>query len=168
MNLSAVYVRTEKARQEIAQRSQAIPSRARSLLMLIDDKLNGAQLLEKFASYQNSTEFLELLAEQGYIEAQAGAEAAVAATPVVAAAPSAAPAAPVSPSIHEAKRHVIRTLHDVLGPEADFLTEKIEAALTGGELRVHAAKYRDMLIEMGKPKKAAAYWETFEQLLPED
>ena len=55
-----------------------------------------------------------------------------------------------------------------LGPEADFLTEKIDVAQTAAELRVHAEKYRDMLVDMGKPKKSAAFWEAFEAALPKE
>ncbi len=179
MNPTAIYVRTEKGAAEVAQRSNAIPAKARSLLLLIDGKLNGAQLLDKFSVFPNSAEFLQQLEELGFIAAQGGAAA-----PAPAAAPPSAPAAVASAaptsgvpaaavaggprSIAEAKRVIVRTLHDALGPEADFLTEKIEGAMTVAELRKHAEKYRDMLVDMGKPKKSAAYWEAFEAALPEE
>jgi hypothetical protein len=178
MNPTAIYVRTEKGAAEVAQRSNAIPAKARSLLLLIDGKLNGAQLLDKFSVFPNSAEFLQQLEELGFIAAQGGAAMSA---PAVAAPSAPAPVAPAAPaaaapaavaggprSIVEAKRVIVRTLHDVLGPEADFLTEKIEGALTVAELRKHAEKYRDMLVEMGKPKKSAAYWEAFEAALPEE
>lgn len=181
MNPTAIYVRTEKGAAEVAQRSNAIPAKARSLLLLIDGKLNGAQLLDKFSVFPNSAEFLQQLEELGFIAAQGGAAApAPTAAPPSAPAPAAvASAAPTSGvpaaavaggprSIAEAKRVIVRTLHDVLGPEADFLTEKIEGAMTVAELRKHAEKYRDMLVDMGKPKKSAAYWEAFEAALPEE
>lgn len=164
MNPGAVYVRTEKGAEEVAHRSQAVPAKARSLLLLIDGKLTGAQLLDKFAVFPNSAELLQVLEDGGLIAAQAGAPA-----PAAAASPSgaaAAPAAAAQPGIAEAKRVIVRTLHDVLGPEADFLTEKIDVAQTAAELRVHAEKYRDMLVDMGKPKKSAAFWEAFEAALP--
>jgi hypothetical protein len=178
MNPTAIYVRTEKGAAEVAQRSNAIPAKARSLLLLIDGKLNGAQLLDKFSVFPNSAEFLQQLEELGFIAAQGGAAtpapaaaAPSAPAPVAAAAPAAAAHAAGTGgprSIAEAKRVIVRTLHDVLGPEADFLTEKIEAAMTVAELRKHAEKYRDMLVDMGKPKKSAAYWEAFEAALPEE
>lgn len=166
MNPGALYVRTEKGAEEIAHRSHAVPSKARSLLLLIDGKLTGAQLLDKFSAFPNSAELLQILEDGGFIEAQAGAPA-MAAGPAAAAAPaaSAAPAAP-QPSLAEAKRVITHTLHEVLGPEADFLTEKIDTAMTVAELRVHAEKYRDMLVDMGKPKKSAAFWQAFEAALP--
>lgn len=160
MNPGALYVRTAKGAEEVAHRSQAVPAKARSLLLLIDGKLTGAQLLDKFSAFPNSAELLQLLEDGGYIEAQAGAPA----MPAVPAA-TAAPAAP-QPGLAEAKRVITRTLHEVLGPEADFLTEKIDKAMTAAELRVHAEKYRDMLADMGKPKKSAAFWQAFEAALP--
>ena len=51
MKENFIYARTEKGAAEIAQRSQAIPARARSLLMMIDGKTTGAQLLEKLAAF---------------------------------------------------------------------------------------------------------------------
>lgn len=161
MNPTGVYVRTEKGAEEVAHRSQAVPAKARSLLMLIDGKSTGAQLLDKFSTFPNSAEFLQLLEDGGYIEVSA----AVAGAQAVSAAPVPAPAAPQQ-GLAGAKRIVVHTLHEVLGPEADFLTDKIDAALTVEELRVHAEKYRSMLVDMGKPKKAAAFWLDFEAALP--
>ena len=166
MNPGAVYVRTEKGAEEVAHRSQAVPAKARSLLLLIDGKLTGAQLLDKFAVFPNSAELLQVLEDGGLIAAQAGAPAPAAAASPSGAAAAPAPAAAAQPGIAEAKRVIVRTLHDVLGPEADFLTEKIDVAQTAAELRVHAEKYRDMLVDMGKPKKSAAFWEAFEAALP--
>lgn len=161
MNPTAIYVRTEKGAEEVAHRSQAVPAKARSLLLLIDGKLSGAQLLDKFSSFPNSQELLQLLEDGGYIEGQAGAAA-----PAAASAPAAPAPAVAQQGLNEAKRVVVHTLHEVLGPEADFLTEKIDAAITVAELRVHAEKYRDMFVDMGKPKKAAAFWQAFEAALP--
>lgn len=167
MIATAIYVRTEKGAEEVAHRSQAIPSKVRSLLVLIDGKLTGAQLIDKFSVFPNSAEYLQQLEDGGYIEAQGGAQAAPAAgSPVGAAAAAAGAAAAPEGGLVDAKRLIVQTLHDVLGPDADTLAVKIDAALTASELRVHAEKYRDMLIDMGKPKKAGVFWQAFEALLP--
>jgi hypothetical protein len=163
MIATAIYVRTEKGAEEVAHRSQAIPSKVRSLLVLIDGKLTGAQLIDKFSVFPNSAEYLQQLEDGGYIEAQAGAKPAVAAAT---AAPVASVAAAPQAGLSDAKRLIVQTLHEALGPDADQLTVKIDTALTAGELRVHAEKYRDMLIDMGKPKKAGVFWQAFEALLP--
>ena len=67
MKAASYYARTEKGAAEVAQRSQAIPARARSLLLMIDGKLTGAQLIEKLAAFPNSGELLQLLETEGYI-----------------------------------------------------------------------------------------------------
>lgn len=162
---TAVYVRTDKGAEEVAHRSQAVPAKVRSLLLLIDGKLNGAQLLDKFSSFPNSAEYLQQLEEGGYIQAQSGAPSgATAAAPAASAAPAVAPQG----GLIDAKRLVVQFLHEILGPEADYLTEKVDTALTASELRVHAEKFRDMFVNMGKPKKAAVFWQAFEELLPPD
>ncbi len=67
MKAASYYARTEKGAAEVAQRSQAIPARARSLLLMIDGKSTGAQLIEKLAAFPNSGELLQLLETEGYI-----------------------------------------------------------------------------------------------------
>ncbi|MBI2307366.1 MAG: hypothetical protein HYU78_08695 [Rhodocyclales bacterium] len=157
MNPVAVYVRTDKGAEEVAHRSQAIPSRARSLLMLIDGKASGAQLLDKFASYPNAAEFLQLLEDSGYIEALAGSAAS-----------AAGPAATVAiePGLAEAKRLLVQTLLEVFGPDADQFTGKVDNARSLAELRVLGEKYRDLIADFGKRKKSEAFWQQFEPLLP--
>jgi hypothetical protein len=166
MITTAIYVRTEKGAEEVAHRSQAIPSKVRSLLVLIDGKLTGAQLIDKFSVFPNSTEYLQQLEDGGFIEARSGVQASAVAASVAPAAATAAAAVAPQGGLNDAKRLIVHTLHEALGPDADQLTVKIDTALTAGELRVHAEKYRDMLIDMGKPKKAGVFWQAFEALLP--
>lgn len=161
MNPTAIYVRTEKAGEEIAHRSQAIPAKARSLLLMIDGKLNGTQLLEKFAGFANCSELLQLLEDGGYIEAR---QAAAAGPAAAAALPELATAA----GLRDAKRLTIQVLHEIMGPDADTFTPRVEAALTAAELRAHAEKFRDIFIDLGKPKRAAVFWQAIEQLLTPD
>lgn len=156
MNPAAVYARTEKGTEEVAHRSQAIPSRARSLLMLIDGKASGAQLLDKFASYPNAAEFLQLLEDGGYIAAVAGSSAPAAVQAVAAA----------EPGLAEAKRLLVQTLLEVFGPDADQFTGKVDDARSLAELRVLGEKYRDLIADFGKRKKSEAFWQQFEPLLP--
>lgn len=156
MNPAAIYVRTDKGAGEVAQRSQAIPSRARSLLMLIDGKASGAQLLDKFAAYPNAAEFLQLLEDGGYIAAVAGAPPAA----------SAAAPAQEEPGLAEAKRLLVQTLLEVFGPDADQFTGKVDAARTRAELRAVGEKYRDLIADFGKRKKSEAFWQRFEPLVP--
>lgn len=177
MKAGSIYVRTDKGNAEIAQRSQAIPARARSLLMMIDGKSTGAQLLEKLAAFPNSAEFLQLLEDNGHIAAIGGDAAAPAGRPAfapaatsqpaatVAAAP-AAPGAEVQAGLGAVKRFMIRTLHEVFGPDADSLTGKVDLAQTADDLRALAQKHRDLIASMGSRRKAEAYWQGIEEMLP--
>lgn len=178
MKAGSIYVRTDKGNAEIAQRSQAIPARARSLLMMIDGKATGAQLLEKLAAFPNSAEFLQLLEDNGYI-APLGGDTAVpagrpapepaATTPLPAASAAVAPAARPAEGqagLGAVKRFMIRTLHEVFGPDADSLTGKVDLAQTADDLRALGQKHKDLIASMGSRRKAEAYWQGIEEMLP--
>jgi hypothetical protein len=170
MKENFIYARTEKGAAEIAQRSQAIPARARSLLMMIDGKATGAQLLDKLAAFPNSAEFLQLLEDGGYIAPVGGPAAAGAPAPAAAAAPAARPAAGADAGgsgIGAAKRFMTRSLHEIFGPDADSLTGKVDKAQTVAELREVALKHRDLIASMASRSKSDAYWRGIEELLPE-
>jgi hypothetical protein len=172
MKENFIYARTEKGAAEIAQRSQAIPARARSLLMMIDGKTTGAQLLDKLAAFPNSAEFLQLLEDGGYIAPVGGPAAGGAPAPVAAAvaAPVAKPAAGAEAGgsgIGAAKRFMTRSLHEIFGPDADSLTGKVDKAQTVAELREVALKHKDLIASMASRGKSEAYWRGIEELLPE-
>ena len=171
MKAASYYARTEKGVAEVAQRSQAIPARARSLLLMIDGKSTGAQLLEKLAAFPNSGELLQLLETEGYIGPVDGATSG--ATPAPAPAPAATSATPAVGSgsgsgggIGAAKRFMIRSLHEIFGPDADSLTGKVDLAQTAEDLRKLAEKHRELMASMGSRRKADAYWQGIEELLP--
>ncbi|MGE5945358.1 MAG: hypothetical protein ACM35F_01490 [Betaproteobacteria bacterium] len=177
MKSGSLYARTDKGAAEVAQRSQAIPARARSLLLMIDGKATGAQLLEKFAAYPNSAEFLQLLEDGGYIAPLQGGALPSASAPAAAAtapfqgapagAPTLAPAAAGAGGIGAGKRFMVRTLHEVFGPDADSLTGKVDQAQTAADLRQLAEKHRDLIASMGSRRKAEAYWQGIQEVLPE-
>ena len=175
MKAASYYARTEKGAAEVAQRSQAIPARARSLLLMIDGKSTGAQLIEKLAAFPNSGELLQLLETEGYIGPLDGTASGVAPPP--APAPGATGAVPAPPQaaspgtgsgagVGAAKRFMIRSLHEVFGPDADSLTAKVDLAQTPEDLRKLAEKHRELMASMGSRRKADAYWQGIEELLP--
>ncbi|NJD25130.1 MAG: hypothetical protein FIB06_06965 [Betaproteobacteria bacterium] len=165
MNPNSIYARTEKGTAEVAQRSQAIPNKARSLLLMIDGKASGAQLLDKFAAFPNSAELLQILEDGGYIAAVAGAPAAAAIPrPAAAAAPVAA--APAGDSLATVRRFMNQTLREIFGPDADELSLKVDKAASEADLRTLAEKHRDLIASVGGRRKAEAYWQTIEVLLP--
>jgi hypothetical protein len=177
MKAASYYARTEKGAAEVAQRSQAIPARARSLLLMIDGKSTGAQLIEKLAAFPNSGELLQLLETEGYIGPVDGAASGAAPAPAPAPMPAAAGAMPATPQaaspgtgsgagVGAAKRFMIRSLHEIFGPDADSLTGKVELAQTFEDLRKLAEKHRELMASMGSRRKADTYWQGIEELLP--
>ncbi len=177
MKAASYYARTEKGAAEVAQRSQAIPARARSLLLMIDGKSTGAQLIEKLAAFPNSGELLQLLETEGYIGPVDGAASGAALAPAPAPMPAAAGAMPATPQaaspgtgsgagVGAAKRFMIRSLHEVFGPDADSLTGKVELAQTPEDLRKLAERHRELMASMGSRRKADAYWQGIEEMLP--
>jgi hypothetical protein len=62
---------------------------------------------------------------------------------------------------------MVRTLHEVFGPDADSLTGKVDQAQTAADLRQLAEKHRDLIASMGSRRKAEAYWQGIQEVLPE-
>lgn len=63
-----IYDKTDKGREEIATRKWHLPSRMRSLLVLIDGKQSDAQLVKKTGGLGLSAQSLEELLENGFIQ----------------------------------------------------------------------------------------------------
>src|SRR5262245_31733803 len=72
MDLSAIYRKTDKGKQEVSERPYILEGQARRLLIMIDGQRNSAEL----AVYVRAGEFertLERLLAEGYVEAADGA-----------------------------------------------------------------------------------------------
>ena len=119
-----VYQKSPKGSEAIATRQHGLTPRLRSLLILVDGK-RGFEELEKL-SPGDTGQLLGQLHDDGFIEPTAVADTAAA----VITAP--APLAPTSAAITlaDAKRFAVRRLTDVLGPNAEELCLRIEAART--------------------------------------
>lgn len=178
------YVRSDKGAAEVAQRSLSISARARALLLLIDGKSTGAELLEKFAAFPNSAELLQVLEDGGYI-AGLEVEPAVAVDAVAEASgensgqdrtddeaagefdPAEMPADGIDQaSLAAAKRQFVRSLNKVLGPDAELLIERVEQASSIRELRFQADKFRAILVEVRGQRSGDSFWRHFEDSLP--
>ncbi|HEX7642543.1 MAG TPA: hypothetical protein VF472_10105 [Burkholderiaceae bacterium] len=91
-----VFDKTSKGQEEIATRKHGLPSRLRSLLVLVDGKTTVEGLVKKVAGLGLNEESIAELLEQEYIAPHEGA-ASVQAPPPPAQAKSPAPA-PVAPA----------------------------------------------------------------------
>lgn len=63
-----IYDKTDKGREEIATRKWHLPSRMRSLLVLIDGKQSDAQLVKKTGGLGLTAQSLDELQENGFIQ----------------------------------------------------------------------------------------------------
>ncbi len=163
MDLNAVYKKTQKGQEEMAQRT-VLGMRERTLLVMVDGKTTAASLLARAQHMPDPQGLLSKLVEGGFISAEASA--APAAAP--AAASPQVPAAPTQQEqriMQETMRYAEHFLDAVLGPDADMLAVAIGKCKTIPELRTHMEKTRDVIEGMGKKRKAEEFWNTAQALL---
>jgi hypothetical protein len=114
-----IYRKTQKGAEAIATRQHGLSPRQRSVLIMVDGKRSVDDLSRLGASQGEGTQVLDDLLAAGCIEATAGA-AAIAAPAVQ---PTAAPF-----NLAETQRFASRRLTDIMGPTAESLCLRIEAA----------------------------------------
>lgn len=123
----AIYHKTPKGVEAVANRQSGLAPKLRSLLIMVDGKRSYADLAAM--ALGDCEQLLQQLSQEGFVEPVGGA------VPVGAAAAQAGPAmantepAPlVAATLPEAKRFTARLLTDLLGPSAEVLCMKIETA----------------------------------------
>lgn len=159
MDLKAVYKKTQKGLEEMAQRT-VLGMRERTLLVMVDGKTTAADLLARAQHMPDPQGLLAKLIEGGFIAADASA------APATAAASAPAAAAPQDQRImQDTMRYAERFLDEVLGPEADLLAEAIGRCKTMPELRTRLEKTRDAIAGMGKKRRAEEFWANVEARL---
>lgn len=158
MDLKAVYKKTQKGQEEMAQRT-VLGMRERTLLVMVDGKATAADLLAKTHHMPDPPGLLAKLIDGGFIAADTSATAAAATSAQVAAAPQ------EQRVLQELMRYAEHFLDEVLGPEADVLSEAIDKCKTLPELRDRLEKTRDVLVGMGKKRKAEEFWANVEARL---
>lgn len=142
LNKQAIYHKTAKGAEAIANRHSGLPPKLRSLLIMVDGRRSYADLSGVAAVLGDSEALLSQLTDAGLIEpVSAAAPAAVAAGQVEATTPAAL--APVT--LPEAKRFASHLLMDMLGPTSDVLCMKIEAAHNIAEFVAAVKRARDIV-----------------------
>lgn len=138
----AIYQKSTKGSEAIAHRSRDLLPKHRSMLILVDGKRGFDELAKLSAMLGDTEQLLGQLAAEGYIEPVA-APVAGSAAPAVAA-PAQAPAAP-SVTLKEAQRFAVRLLTDIMGPNAEELCLRIEAAHNVAEFNAAIARTEGLL-----------------------
>ena len=161
MELSAIFSKTAKGQEEISTRQNRLPSRVRAMLIMVDGKRTGSELLTQSVFGAEAEQYLSVLLDGEFI-------AALSEKPTVTVAPpmhneTATPARDVS----LAKRYALQTLHEFLGPDADTFAPNIEKAKNAHELLQYLEKLREVLIAGIGRKKAEQFWEKMSLVLGE-
>ncbi len=152
MNKSAIYQKSSRGTEAIATRQHGLGPKQRSMLILVDGKKGFDELAKLAAMLGDPAQLLDELETGGFIEVTAGtaAPAATAPSPLT---PVAAPAV----SLPDAKRFAVRRLTDAMGPSADELCLRIEAARNAAEFQAAVARAEGILRQVRGSAIAAAY-----------
>lgn len=158
MNPNSVLSKTQKGVREIETRENKLDHRLRALLIMVNGRATAGEIAKKFEQLGDIGPMIDQLLAQGFI-----AEGAGEAAPPVAAAPAAPPpaagtGAPGPGDLKRVQVELCTHLRNVLGPDADLITAKIEACKTMAELRSYFGGQRDMLNEWLGKTKSAAFW----------
>jgi hypothetical protein len=146
-----VYQKSAKGAEAIATRQHGLTPKLRSMLIMIDGK-RGLEELSKLSQMPGDAEqLLAQLLEQGFIEPGAAAVPPSSAPAPLAAAPAQAI------GLHEAQRFVSRRLTDLLGPNAEEMCLRIEAARNTHDFQVAVKQAEGMLRQFKSASVAAAF-----------
>ncbi|MBE7460756.1 MAG: hypothetical protein HS112_09545 [Zoogloeaceae bacterium] len=162
MDLNSVYKKTQKGQEEMAQRT-VLGMRERTLLVMVDGKTTAADLLARAKHMPDPQGLLAKLIDGGFIAAEVAAAPAPA--PGAAAPAQAVVSAQDQLIMKNAMRYAEHFLDQVLGPDADMLSEAIDRCKTLPELRTRLEKTRDAVAGMGKKRKAEEFWIAVQALL---
>lgn len=125
MQKDIVYQKSSRGTQAIANRQHGLSPKLRALLILIDGKRGFEELSRLSQAFGDTEQLMGHLLEAGFIEA----------CPFPGTAAQAA-SAPAAISLQEAQRHAVRRLTDMLGPNAEELCLRIEAARNADDFRL--------------------------------
>jgi hypothetical protein len=156
MDHNATYRKTELGLEEIKTRAAGLPVKLRSVLILMDGKTPLSDLLTRSPLPPESYPQLDLLLDGGFI------------TPVETSAPTvdAEAAVTAGQDLRTLQRQACRKLLDLLGPEADRFTIRIEAVNSQEEFLGLAADIREVL-RVSRGKRAAdKFWQDLGGDLP--
>lgn len=160
MNKNAIYHKSAKGMEAIATRQHGLGPKQRSMLILIDGKKSFDDLAKLSAMLGDTVQLLQELEDGGFIEAAAGAQAAVAAPPTAAppvSAPTPLAATAPATSLADAKRFAVRKLTDTMGPMAEEICLRIEAARNPAEFLAAVARAEATLRQLRGSGAAAAF-----------
>ncbi|HEX8955546.1 MAG TPA: hypothetical protein VF798_04695 [Burkholderiaceae bacterium] len=173
-----VFDKTPKGQEEIATRKHGLPSRLRSLLVLVDGKTNVEGLVKKVAGLGLNEESIAELLEQEYIAPHEGAASIQAPPPAqakppapapVTSAPEASPATTVLPegeTQFEALYHFYTTtIKSTLGLRGFAMQMKVERCANIDDFRALRQTYVEAVQKSKGDEMARSLGARLDQLL---
>jgi hypothetical protein len=157
VNENQVYIKTALGSQELLSRARRLPSRVRTLLILVDGVQTLAQLQAAAAQLSAPEASVQLLIEQGLIEAKPRTSARAAA----AASAGLDVDLVAEPGLTEAARYLAAqklmndSAVDALGLRAFFFTLKLERSFNCDDLRATLPDFSRALSKGKDPATAA-------------
>jgi hypothetical protein len=116
MNLQAVLHKTEKGVEEIKTRTQGLDQRLRALLIVVNGKATGADLVKQFERIGNVQPMLERLVADGFLR-------------------EAAAPAPAGAEFKEIRLRLSHALTEAMGPAGDAIALQLEECKSMEALR---------------------------------
>lgn len=162
MDLQSAYRKTAKGEQEIATRASGLSARVRSVLIMVDGRISGADLLKRAGALGEGGALVGTLIEGGFIEPIATAAGA----PASGSATTAAGRTEFVPAHLDTIRFASRFLVEALGPAFDELGGRIEACRDPAKLMHLLEGVRDVIGSNAGRKKAEAFWAGVTARLP--
>lgn len=159
-----IFDKTDKGREEIATRKYQLPSRLRTLLVMIDGKQEAGDLLKKVAGLGLSDDSVRELLDNGFIQPAAQpAAAAPAPTIVVDDRPA---EIPESPSQYQAiYQFYTETIKSTIGLRGYALQLKVEKAASIDDFRALRDPYLEAVLKAKGKEIARSLRTRLDQLL---
>ena len=160
-----IFDKTDKGREEIATRKYQLPTRLRTLLVMVDGKQSDEELLKKVAGIGLTQESISELLDNGFIQLAAQPAPAPIETPV-------AQAAPESPSLPEGLsqfqaiyQFYTETIKSTIGLRGYTLQLKVEKAASIEDFRVLRDPYLEAVLKAKGKEIARSVRTRLDQLL---
>lgn len=124
MDSSAVLGKTRKGVDELAQRTEAVSQKLRSVLILVDGKTGFAELLRKFSFMPQCDEHLAWLLQHGFIQVMPPVVAA--ASPVTSAAGASSGSSMSAVTAPSPRKALLTLAHELLGVNANAVVQRLQ------------------------------------------
>lgn len=148
MDLSAALTKTAKGHDEIASRRHRLPFRVRTMLIMVDGRRTGDELVRHSVFGAQAQEHLSTLLAERYVEPLTAIDEARALN-----------------DITLSKRYVVQMLHELLGADANAFVPIIEQATSAAQLLHSLEQLREPLITGAGQQKADEFWEKLSLVL---